>query len=137
MQRARPVNSRSRRPAEQLFVWCGSHNESGTERNRAASNYRTAQTNGDTLTATLADQLELCDTLRAATLTANALDGKHAVQWGGTYGAVADALVKALTVTLESQGYGPRQSVRIARAIYDACIDSGDKVGMAESGHDP
>jgi len=78
------------------------------------------------MTATLADQLALCDTLRAATLTANNLDGKHARQWDGTYGVVADALVKALAVTLEGEGHGPRRSFRIARAIYDACIDSGE-----------
>jgi hypothetical protein len=78
------------------------------------------------MTATLADQLALCDTLREALYTANALDGQHANGWNGTYKAVADALDKALTVTLIGQGHGPRKALRIARAIHESCIDSGE-----------
>lgn len=80
------------------------------------------------MTATLKDQLALCDTLREALATANALDGQHAVQWGGTYGAVADALNKAIAVTLEGEGYSEALAARYADVIHGACIDTGESV---------
>jgi hypothetical protein len=80
------------------------------------------------LTATLTDQLALCDTLRTAMLTANSLDGKHAYQNGGSYGAIMDAVIKTLAVTLEGQGHGPRKALRVARALEYHAVDNGESI---------
>lgn len=81
------------------------------------------------MTATLTDQLALCDTLRAAAFTANALDGKHAHEGGGTYGAIKQAAIKAIAVTLETEeGFAAHKATVAALWVWDECVDNGESV---------
>lgn len=74
--------------------------------------------------ATLADEISLCDALWATLMQANALDGTlHPYEGHGTYGAIKDALILALTLTFGSNGPVARD---MARVVYGACIESGE-----------
>jgi hypothetical protein len=78
--------------------------------------------------STLKDQLALCDTLRAAQMTANALDDKHAWQ-SSTYGAIGEALIVALIVTLEADAQA--NPAVLAEWIYNVSVESGEDITYA------
>jgi hypothetical protein len=75
--------------------------------------------------STLKAQLALCDTLRDAQMTANSFDDKHTPQ-SSTYGAIGEALIVALIVTLEGDGH-PNAAV-LAQDIYNVAVESGESI---------
>ncbi|MGL5827749.1 MAG: hypothetical protein ACRCYU_23515 [Nocardioides sp.] len=77
----------------------------------------------DQTSATLAT---MADELRRA---ANAADGKHSWQDGGTYGAACEAVVTALEVGLgEANGMSGAEARELAERIMYEIAENGDSV---------
>lgn len=69
---------------------------------------------------------EVANSLR---LWANAADGYHAHEIGGTYGAAKDAVIKALACGMaECSTAYYWDAVASARLILEACVDNGESV---------
>lgn len=80
------------------------------------------------------EELGLCETLLSARRAADALGGEHALQFGGTYGAIDKALVTALSTVYEDHtehGGCAGSARRWANAIIELTIDSGESVESA------
>lgn len=80
------------------------------------------------------EELALAESLLAARRAADALGGEHALQYGGTYGAVDKALETCLTLVFEAHaknGGTAGKAKRWARAIIELTIDSGEGVADA------
>lgn len=76
---------------------------------------------------TIATQLDLVDSLLRAQYDANALEGWHAQERGGTFGAIKRAALKALTVTFQNElDLSERAARSLATKIYYSCIESGE-----------
>ena len=69
---------------------------------------------------------ELANTLR---VMANAADGYHARQVGGTYGAASEAMRKALACGIAAESRCSfTDATEVAQRIIDECIDNGEDV---------
>lgn len=83
----------------------------------------------DVMTAIDSTSVQLAEMADALRVAANAADGYHAQQYGGTYGPAADALVTALACGLATTNriyFGDARD--IARQVYDDIIGSGEDV---------
>jgi hypothetical protein len=77
-------------------------------------------------------ELELVETLRTALYKANALDGDHAYENGGSYGTIKVALITTLAFAIHKSTTYPvtpfTECEDIARRIYDEVVDNGEDV---------
>lgn len=78
-----------------------------------------------------ADELAMIELLNDALRLSNRVDGWHAYQFGGTYGAVRTALLTALTISLGGGLYplGTEERLsEIAKALANEAVDNGENI---------
>lgn len=83
-----------------------------------------------------ADELAMIEHLNDTLRLSNAVDGFHAFQFGGTYGAIRDALLLALSISLSGNRYpdNSRQSLaqirarEIAEVLTNEAVDNGENI---------
>jgi hypothetical protein len=74
------------------------------------------------------DAIALCNTLRAAALEANRLDGKMAYQQHA-YGKISDALVETIACAIaDSTILHFDEARKIARRLADEAVDNGENI---------
>lgn len=76
------------------------------------------------------EEVELAETLLAALRTANALDGYHARQVGGSYGAIQTALVTTLACAIlgSHTSFFFDDTRKIAKRLLEEATDNGENV---------
>lgn len=74
--------------------------------------------------------LALIETLRAALYITNGLGAYHEVETGGTFGAIANALKKAIWCEIRATNntLRPDQIDAIVNRLYDEAIDNGENI---------
>lgn len=74
--------------------------------------------------------LALCEVLLKALFEANAIDGYHARQQGGSFGAIAEALKKTLWCEIRtlSTTLTPDEVTAIANLLFDEALSNGENI---------